>query len=119
MDTQKSYDHHPISTPGALPEAGNGTPNDGEEVPWLPDRPPSQRFMKRAMDIVGATLAIIVMLPAIIIIAAVIELTSLGPIFFRQKRVGYHGREVMFLKFRSVYAAQQKPVQDYVATLVS
>lgn len=119
MDTQKTYDHDANSEPSAFPEAVAGTPSAEEQVPWLPDRTPSQRFMKRVMDIVGATLAIILMLPAMIIIAVAIKLTSPGPIFFRQKRVGYHGREFMFLKFRSMYMDQPKAQSDYVSSLIS
>src|SRR5689334_1970193 len=43
---------------------------------------------KRAMDLVGASLALVVMLPTLIAIAAIVRCGSRGPIFFRQKRYG-------------------------------
>ncbi len=42
--------------------------------------------------------------PLLIGIAIAIKLTSPGPVFFRQKRYGYHNRRFWIIKFRTMYA---------------
>ena len=59
--------------------------------------------MKRAMDIAGGLLALVICAPLFLVIAAAIKLTSKGPVFFRQGRVGQYGVPFVFLKFRSMY----------------
>ena len=61
-----------------------------------------QGSVKRLIDIVGAALGIIILLPVALIIATVIKLTSPGPIIFRQVRSGKRGRRFTILKFRSM-----------------
>ncbi len=60
------------------------------------------RLLKRAMDIVGATLALLLFSPLMAIVAAAIRLDSKGPILFRQERLGEGGRPFAVLKFRSM-----------------
>jgi undecaprenyl-phosphate galactose phosphotransferase len=57
---------------------------------------------KRGMDIFLSVFALIFVAPLMILIAALIKLTSSGPIFFRQKRIGYYGTEFEIYKFRSM-----------------
>jgi len=59
--------------------------------------------LKRIMDTVGSALALLVLAPVLLAIALAIKLTSKGPVFFRQKRVGQHGEQFVFLKFRSMH----------------
>ena len=59
--------------------------------------------VKRAMDVAGSLLALIVLSPLFLAIALAVKLSSDGPIFFRQKRIGRHGLPFVFLKFRSMY----------------
>ena len=59
--------------------------------------------LKRFFDVVLSILALIVLSPLFIVIAVLVKLTSRGPIFFVQERVGYYGRSFMFFKFRSMY----------------
>jgi lipopolysaccharide/colanic/teichoic acid biosynthesis glycosyltransferase len=66
---------------------------------------------KRALDVVGATVGIIVLLPVLIACALAVKLTSPGPILYRQLRVGKLGRPFSCLKFRTMRVgthAQQK-----------
>src|SRR5689334_96986 len=65
---------------------------------------PSHRTMaaKRALDVAGATLGLLLLLPVLAIIAIIIKLDSPGPIFFRQERVGLDGRLFRIFKFRSM-----------------
>ncbi|HET7850298.1 MAG TPA: sugar transferase [Pseudolabrys sp.] len=58
---------------------------------------------KRALDIFGAAAGLLLFAPLFIAIAAAIKLTSPGPVFFRQKRYGYHNRRFLIFKFRTMY----------------
>jgi len=65
---------------------------------------PSQVALKRLFDIVASAAALWLLLPLFLVVMVAIKLTSRGPIFFRQKRVGMHGRTFNMLKFRSMIA---------------
>jgi Undecaprenyl-phosphate glucose phosphotransferase len=58
--------------------------------------------IKRAMDIVLAALALVVLSPLMLLIALVVKLTSRGPVFYRQERCGLNGSPFQMLKFRSL-----------------
>ena len=62
-----------------------------------------ERFVKRVIDVVGSVLALTVLSPCFLAIAAGIRLSSPGPIFFRQQRLGRYGVPFTFLKFRSMH----------------
>lgn len=59
------------------------------------------RFAKRALDIVGASLLVLLLSPVLLAAALAVRLTSSGPILFRQPRIGRHGELFDMLKFRS------------------
>lgn len=59
-------------------------------------------YAKRALDIVGATVLVILALPVMIPIAIAIRATSPGPVLYRHRRVGRRGRPFMVWKFRSM-----------------
>ena len=58
--------------------------------------------VKRALDILFAAVAVVVVSPLFGAIALAVRLTSSGPIFFRQRRIGENGRPIQILKFRSM-----------------
>jgi Undecaprenyl-phosphate glucose phosphotransferase len=58
--------------------------------------------IKRAMDIVLALAALLVLSPFMLLIAALVKLTSHGPVFYCQDRCGLHGGTFQMLKFRSM-----------------
>lgn len=58
--------------------------------------------IKRLIDIVCSFLGVLVLSPLFIIIAIIIKMTSKGPVFFSQKRVGKNGKEFDMYKFRSM-----------------
>jgi exopolysaccharide biosynthesis polyprenyl glycosylphosphotransferase len=64
----------------------------------------SSRLLKRAFDLAGSSLLLLAMLPLMAAMAVAIKLDSPGPVFFRQTRVGRHGRRFEILKFRSMVA---------------
>lgn len=57
---------------------------------------------KRMLDIVAVGAGLVVLSPLFAIIACMIKLTSKGPVFFKQKRVGLNGQVFDFYKFRSM-----------------
>jgi len=67
---------------------------------------------KRCLDIVGSLLAILILAPLMILIAAAVKLTSPGPAFFRQTRLGQSGKSFTFLKFRSMYAKADHAIHE-------
>ncbi len=66
---------------------------------------------KRIFDVVLSTLVLVLSSPLVLVIAAAIKLESRGPVLFRQRRIGLHGREFWLYKFRSMIsgAEQQLP----------
>lgn len=58
--------------------------------------------MKRLLDMLGAGVALIVLLPLIATVALAIKLTSPGPVLFRQRRLGRNGEPFDLFKFRSM-----------------
>ena len=60
------------------------------------------KFCKRGIDVIVAGVGLILLSPIITIVACAIKLTSKGPIFFLQKRVGKNGELFNMYKFRSM-----------------
>jgi exopolysaccharide biosynthesis polyprenyl glycosylphosphotransferase len=63
---------------------------------------PHQMALKRLFDIVSSAAALAMLSPLLVGVALAVKLTSRGPIFFRQRRVGLHGKPFNMLKFRSM-----------------
>lgn len=62
-----------------------------------------QIVVKRAIDIVMSALAVVVLTPVLLAVALLISVTSRGPVFYVQARVGRGGEPFRMLKFRSMY----------------
>ena len=76
--------------------------------------------IKRAMDIVGSALMLILCAPLLLIIALAVKISSRGPVLFRQPRVGQYGQSFTFLKFRSMHVNNDQSVhREYVAKLIA
>jgi exopolysaccharide biosynthesis polyprenyl glycosylphosphotransferase len=80
--------------------------------------PPGYGF-KRTLDVIGSAAALLLLSPVIAALGLAIKLTSPGPVFFTQTRVGLSGRTFGFLKFRSMYidcdsSAHEKYVQALI-----
>ena len=62
----------------------------------------SSGALKRATDVVGSSLALVVFAPVLLVAALAVRLTSPGPVLFRQARVGRYGEPFEMLKFRTM-----------------
>jgi putative colanic acid biosynthesis UDP-glucose lipid carrier transferase len=67
-------------------------------------------IVKRASDVVLATLILILIAPVMAAIALGVKLSSPGPILFRQRRYGLDGQEILVYKFRSMTVTEDGPV---------
>jgi lipopolysaccharide/colanic/teichoic acid biosynthesis glycosyltransferase len=77
-------------------------------------------LVKRAMDIVGSSLALLFFSPLFILIAILVKLSSKGPVLFKQHRLGQFGKTFTCLKFRSMYANNDVKIhQEFMKTLIS
>jgi len=77
-------------------------------------------LVKRAMDVAGSILALILFSPLFAVIAVAIKLSSKGPILFRQERVGQNGVPFTFLKFRSMQCLNDQGVhRKYIKQFIA
>jgi Undecaprenyl-phosphate glucose phosphotransferase len=60
------------------------------------------RVLKRTLDLVVGGLALVVVAPLLLVVAAAVKLTSPGPVLLRQERMGLDGRAFAMLKFRTM-----------------
>jgi exopolysaccharide biosynthesis polyprenyl glycosylphosphotransferase len=78
------------------------------------------RVVKRIMDVTVSLFALVFLAPLFLMIAAAIKATSKGPIFFRQRRIGQHGKSFVFLKFRSMQVNNEAGAHKaYVQKLIA
>ena len=100
-----------------------GPPTNSALYPDLVSRDKGQRsvlIVKRTIDIVGSSIMLILLAPLFLVIALIIKLTSRGPVFYRQQRVGRYGQTFTFLKFRSMYVNNDSNVhKDFVTRLIA
>lgn len=68
----------------------------------VPLTDPVNAFIKRGVDMAGAVFALVVFSPVMLVTAALIKLTSPGPLIYKQERVGLHNRPFKMYKFRSM-----------------
>ena len=69
------------------------------------------RFFKRIVDFFAAAMVLILFGPVLILVALAIKLTSPGPVFYKDRRQGLHGKEFNCLKFRTMIMGADK-IQD-------
>ena len=68
----------------------------------LNDTDRTYKILKRALDIIGSVLGLILLSPLLLIVSILIKLESEGSIIFAQRRVGFRGKEFNMYKFRSM-----------------
>jgi lipopolysaccharide/colanic/teichoic acid biosynthesis glycosyltransferase len=108
----------------AAPGSG-GTEGLHEDDPLVEDlRLVQKRYTlidcgKRALDLAGSSLLLVLLSPLFLLLAALVRLTSAGPVFFRQVRVGHLGKPFTMLKFRTMQAHADPAVhQQYVTEFI-
>lgn len=65
--------------------------------------PTWQKVAKRMMDIVVSFFVLLFLLPVFILLASIVKMSSKGPIFYRQPRIGYKGQPFTIYKFRTMF----------------
>ncbi|WP_120522826.1 sugar transferase [Arthrobacter celericrescens] len=78
----------------------------------LPQFTGGKHVLKRAVDIVVAGTALLLLLPLFAVLALVIACDSAGPVFFKQERVGRNSERFMMYKFRSMVASAEQDLAD-------
>lgn len=79
---------------------------------------PIQLAMKRTLDIVGASLLFLAVLPFFVVSTIGVRLSSHGPILFRQTRVGRDGKPFTIFKFRTFPVDHKPPAAEHVGDAV-
>jgi len=95
---------------------------EGLPLIHLPDGrlAPTTRAVKRGIDIVGASISLMLTAPLFLVIAVAIKRDSPGPVLFRQTRLGEGMREFTNLKFRTMRTdASQERHRDYIKSTMT
>ena len=72
----------------------------------------ARSLSKRAVDLAGTIVGLILLAPVLLVIAALIKLDSRGPVIFRQRRLGLGGREFWFYKFRTMVPDAERKLAE-------
>ena len=96
---------------------------DVKLYPDLSNHRPARRatkVLKRAMDIVGSGLLLLILSPILAAIAVLIKLTSKGSVIFEQERLGQFGKRFKIRKFRTMYADNDPKIhREYVRSFIA
>jgi exopolysaccharide biosynthesis polyprenyl glycosylphosphotransferase len=76
----------------------------------------SSRALKRSMDVVGATVALVLTMPLMLLAGIAVKLASRGPVFFRQDRVGRSGKTFTLYKFRTMVRDAESRTEELMAS---
>jgi Undecaprenyl-phosphate glucose phosphotransferase len=82
-------------------------------------RPPLsayERTAKRVIDVLGASLGLLTLLPLLVLMAVAIKIESPGPVLFRQTRNGFNGKRFKIFKFRSMFVLEDGPTIKQATT---
>jgi len=82
-------------------------PKSPAALPRIPRQTRAHAFVKRAADIITAGMLLVLLAPVMLVVAVFVKLTSRGEVFFKQTRVGLHGRSFTMYKFRSMRRGAQ------------
>lgn len=100
-----------------------GPPTNAALYPDLASNDKGQRtvlIIKRTIDFTGSSIMLILLSPVFFVIALAIKLSSRGPVFYRQQRVGRYGQTFTFLKFRSMFVNNDnKAHKEFVTQLIT
>ncbi|MGO8756719.1 MAG: sugar transferase [Terracidiphilus sp.] len=100
-----------------------GSPSNAALYPDLISRDKGRKtvlLMKRIIDLAGSAMLLILCSPLFLVIALAVKMSSKGPVFYRQQRVGRYGSTFTFLKFRSMYVNNDSSVhREFVTRLIA
>lgn len=128
---RENLDHKVASKLGitlhVFPESWDKTrPERVSDLKLYPDlsrKTAKRRFsivVKRAIDIFGSGLILLILSPVLAAIALLIKLTSKGPVIFEQERLGEFGKHFKCLKFRTMYVNNDPKIhREYVQNFIS
>jgi lipopolysaccharide/colanic/teichoic acid biosynthesis glycosyltransferase len=123
---EKKYSSRLKVTTHVFPENWEKDGKGSADVKLYPDlseaapRKRLQGAMKRAMDLIGSGLLLILLSPVMAAIALIIKLTSPGPVIFRQDRLGRFGKPFKFLKFRTMHANNDHKIhREFVRSFIA
>jgi Undecaprenyl-phosphate glucose phosphotransferase len=74
---------------------------------WVMDR-----FLKRSFDLLIAAAAGLILMPLMLVVAALVKLDSRGPVLFKQTRHGYNNKPITILKFRTMVTSQESTARQ-------
>lgn len=101
----------------------SGRPSNATLYPDLTNEDKGRRsmlIMKRIIDVMGSVTMLLLCAPLFLVIALCIKLSSSGPVFFQQQRVGRYGKTFTFLKFRSMFVNNDSAVhREFVTNLIA
>ncbi|HKQ36108.1 MAG TPA: sugar transferase [Nitrospiraceae bacterium] len=90
------------------------------ELQTCQDRIGKFQIVKRSIDILGSLALLILLAPLLLIIAALVKLSSNGPVLFRQLRIGQMLKPFMMCKFRTMYANADHGIHhNYVSWFIT
>ena len=73
-------------------------------------------WSKRMLDLAGSAALLVLLSPLLLLITAVIKLTSKGPVLFRQVRIGQYEQPFTMLKFRTMHANADQAIHEAYTT---
>jgi len=110
------------------PESGDDDPESVSGSPdpiFHPDLRRQERrrrlsdWMKRTLDLFASVTLLVGLAPLLLVVAAVVRLTSPGPVLFRQLRIGTMGKPFKMLKFRTMYVgAEENSHREFISRFI-
>ena len=116
MSSSSLHPARPTAWPLPAPSARPGSHVGDKTGQWLVrvSRLHSRAALrvKRAADVVAACVLLVLLAPVLAALAALVKLTSPGPVLFVQRRIGFHCREFAMLKFRTMVDGAEQAQDD-------
>ncbi len=109
-----------VFKPSIYVELLSGRINGDNSVHFLStfvgEKPDLEEFLMRSLDTVGSILSLLICTPVIILIYLLIKISSPGPVFYKQQRVGKDGKVFTLYKFRTMVNDAEKEIGPVLAS---
>ncbi len=83
---------------------------------FVGEKPDMDEFLMRSLDVLGSIFIVLVAAPAAILISLLIKVSSAGPVFYKQQRVGKDGKVFTLFKFRTMVKDAEKELGPVLAS---